>query len=443
MCRLNTRRFYRLIMLIITLMSLGGDIRTAQAAPDVVPDPSHPRIEVSGTAHIDTSTGISVLTGPGLRYTKDQFLSKCYGVTLTEEDSGHYLHIGRCLDLKKGDDEAEISSLRSAYVGLPLTIHEERLGQLKALVMDGAPGIRETSYAYVTVGEHIFEIVFSGGELLEEGKDLIDRVGFFEPSASLPELPTAEEALRPDLPPEERARKTWPQKAIWDEEVMHLGDRPVLQHSGPLGHTDQQVAQTVNGCVAWPSWKGPMLQTPIGPDANGMGWSWAGGSFHGEGLHQRCNDPWHLNNYYAIDLPLQQWDTVLPVMWGPDAGTVIWAGWAGGGWSELGRCVIVDLYDTFIASFCHLQGISVWPGQRVSGNTILGWAGGSGNWNDWYWGAHLHTDIHHKANLDWAHGGIYGGYSTMPVWIRTFSPDTRYYPNGYYASYQWRQWVSW
>jgi len=443
MFRLNARRLYRLIMLVITVLFLGAGIRTAQAAPDVVPDPAQPRIEISGTAYIDLAKGIEVRTGPELQLIEDQFLSRCFGVTVKEHDSEHWLHVGRCLDLKKGDDEAEISSLRSTYASLLLSIYEERIGGHKALIVDGAPGPQETSYGYVTVGEHIFEIVFSGGQLLEEGLDLVERVSFFEPSAPLPKLPTADEALRPHLPPEKEVREMWPQKALWDEEIMQLRDRPILQHRAPLGQGDLLSTQTMSGCVAWPSWKGPRLQTPIGPDANGMGWSWAGSSFHGEGLHQGCNDPRRLNDYYAIDFPLRTWDSVLSVIWGPDAGTVIWTGWADGGWSELGRCVIVDLYDTFISSFCHLQGIAVWPGQRVTGSTILGWAGGSGNWNDRYWGSHLHTDIHHKANLDRARGGIYGGYSTMPVWIRTFMPDTRYFSNGFYAAFQWRQWVSW
>jgi murein DD-endopeptidase MepM/ murein hydrolase activator NlpD len=69
---------------------------------------------------------------------------------------------------------------------------------------------------------------------------------------------------------------------------------------------------------------------------------------------------------------------------------------------------------------------------------VIGYAGGSGNWQDGYFGNHLHQGIYLNASLDTANGGIYGGQSVEPH-------NVRYYGNGggYYSSFYRLQSVSW
>jgi hypothetical protein len=69
------------------------------------------------------------------------------------------------------------------------------------------------------------------------------------------------------------------------------------------------------GCADWPTWK--FLQTPWASTANGpgtpwpQGWSQAGPSYYGEGLHQYCNRTNGLNDYHALDFPLKERNGIL------------------------------------------------------------------------------------------------------------------------------------
>lgn len=86
------------------------------------------------------------------------------------------------------------------------------------------------------------------------------------------------------------------------------------------------------------------------------GWSTAGPSYFNEGLHKGCNRATRLNDDYPLDHPLKEWDIVYP----PASGTVLYAGWAGGGWAGFGRVVIIDLGGGYWAMAAHLRGINVY-----------------------------------------------------------------------------------
>ncbi|MDQ7030784.1 MAG: M23 family metallopeptidase [Ardenticatenia bacterium] len=142
-----------------------------------------------------------------------------------------------------------------------------------------------------------------------------------------------------------------------------------------------------------------------------------------------------MNDYYALDHPLKEWDIVYP----PASGTVLYAGWAGGGWASLGRVVIIDLGGGYWAMAAHLRGINVHVGQHVWLSTVIGWAGRSGHYQDNYWpSVHLHQGLYKDAHLaSWA-GGIYGGHSAQPVKVHYFGNG-----GGDYWYIQPRQLMSW
>ncbi|MBR8839476.1 MAG: M23 family metallopeptidase [Stigonema ocellatum SAG 48.90 = DSM 106950] len=177
--------------------------------------------------------------------------------------------------------------------------------------------------------------------------------------------------------------------------------------SGLAVFTSAPAISAVSGCADWPS--GKFIQTPWGRGANGgTGWSQAGPSYYNDGFHVHCNEPLLINQYYALDFPLEEGDPISA----PAPGKVIWAGWTNGGWSNLGRIVVVDLGDGYWSMSAHLSSIDVSVGEQVSANTVIGKVGASGNYQEHYWPEpHLHQSIFLNAKLDSANGGIYGGQS--------------------------------
>jgi murein DD-endopeptidase MepM/ murein hydrolase activator NlpD len=122
-----------------------------------------------------------------------------------------------------------------------------------------------------------------------------------------------------------------------------------------------------------------------------------------------------LNDFHAIDFPLREWDSV----YAPAGGRVIYAGWASGGWAGAGRVVIVDLGNGYWSGAYHLRSIAVSSGQYINASTRIGYAGGSGYGRDGYFGPHLHQGLYLNAQFYPAGGGVYGGQSVEPHYIRT------------------------
>ena len=176
------------------------------------------------------------------------------------------------------------------------------------------------------------------------------------------------------------------------------------------------------------------LQTPWTANANGNGYACAGPSYFGAGYHQGLNNAYRSNDYYALDFAFDNPAEILPN--GP--GRVLYAGWAGGGWSAYGRVVIVDMGDGYWSLAAHLERIDVGPGDQVDDATVIGVAGGSGNFRDGLWQRHLHNALYKGATLDAGSGGIYGGRSVRPQAVRYFRGE-----GGAYDSIQPGQLLSW
>jgi murein DD-endopeptidase MepM/ murein hydrolase activator NlpD len=192
------------------------------------------------------------------------------------------------------------------------------------------------------------------------------------------------------------------------------------------------MAPASGGCTDWPAEK--FLQTPWTSAANGgEGTAVAGPSYFGHDLHVNCDERLHLNDHYALDFALSPGDVVLA----PAPGAVLYAGWASGGWSTLGRVVVVDLGEGFWSLQAHLGSILVAVGDRVDANTAVGRAGGSGNFRDGFWPVHLHQGLYRHAQLDRDHGGVFGGQSVQPRHVVHFGAG-----GGAYATIDDRQGLS-
>ncbi|MEV1175024.1 peptidoglycan DD-metalloendopeptidase family protein [Nonomuraea sp. NPDC049784] len=178
------------------------------------------------------------------------------------------------------------------------------------------------------------------------------------------------------------------------------GYSPGIQHCDSGG----SVPPLAGGCVDWPSSK--FLQTPLTSAANGgAGYAWQNGSYYGEGYHVNCNTSTKMNQYYALDLGMNQGD---PVLSPGGAGTVKYAGQAPSGWETCGLYVIVDHGGGWWSVVCHLSAIYVRTGQQIGNSTVIGAVGGTGGFEP-----HLHFSLMRNAQLT-ANGGVYGGQSARP-----------------------------
>ncbi|WP_424534325.1 peptidoglycan DD-metalloendopeptidase family protein [Sphaerisporangium viridialbum] len=189
-------------------------------------------------------------------------------------------------------------------------------------------------------------------------------------------------------------------------------------YSPGIPHCDSSgVPPLAAGCVDWPSSK--FLQTPLTSAANGgAGYAWQNGSYYNEGYHVNCNTSSSMNQYYALDLGMNQGD---PVLAPGGAGTVKYAGQAPSGWQTCGLYVIVDHGGGWWSVVCHLSAFYVRTGQQITNNTIIGAVGGTGGF-----APHLHFSLMYNAKLT-AAGGVYGGQSARPRHLYHLSCTTGYY----------------
>jgi hypothetical protein len=306
-----------------------------------------------------------------------------------------------------GTLETVVQRFVDSFPGIPIQRSELVVAGQRAIMLENAPGLVTTTYVFTEVDGRMIEFIYPRAALDAEGKALLGTVHFKAPSRTVESLQLTRAADMLFMAP---MGETWaPVKPLSAE-----GPRSFAElYSAPI---------TIAACANWPTTK--YMQTPIDTDANGNGYTWAGPSFYGEGLHTGCSNTSSQNDNYAVDMSLRLGDRVLPIA----SGTVVWAGWASGGWSTLGRTVIIDHGGGYKSLSAHLNGINVASGAAVGNSTVIGWAGGSGNGSNNYWSPHLHSAPYLNASV--SGGGTYGGQSAQPLnihWCR--SGCTNYYPS--------------
>jgi len=326
--------------------------------------------------------GVSLAHPDALQVVEDEYLLDELGFTLApafrekdgDSEVGMALRVVWLHRRLPGSLDAAVREHIGAFPSALLRGRDERIGGQRAVVIENAPGLVTTTYVYLEAGGRIYEIIYPRPQLDAAGWSLLATLRFEAPARTLDSLNLKYEPMVP---------------------------------MAMLAYTEELVTpQAVVGCVDYPTSK--YLQTPFTSTANGNGYSKAGPSYYGEGLHVGCNRTSNQNDYYALDMALRAWD---PVLNPTNGGTVRWAGWASGGWSSLGRTVIIDQGGGYKSLSAHLRGTNVTAGQWVNANSVIGWAGGSGNGVDNYWGNHLHQGLYLNANM--SGGGTYGGQSAQ------------------------------
>ncbi len=170
------------------------------------------------------------------------------------------------------------------------------------------------------------------------------------------------------------------------------------------------VTTAISGGVNLPPGVSLRMPLPIGTTA-------LVSNSYGAGFHTGVNDSGSMNQHYAVDLYIQPDGAKGTPSLAIADGTVLLAGWSPAGWASCGMWVVLqhDFGDghTYISNSCHLNAVSVSPGDHVSAGDVIGELGCSSDLGLGCdrWGPHAHISMARDANVA---GGSYGGNTTVP-----------------------------
>lgn len=355
---------------------------------------------------------------------EQQYLSDAYGFAVVDSDKNPVFEVSwlREAESKQTDQLAEETITKFPSVTIAQT--SIQVDQRNGIMLSPVPGVVTNLEIYVSAHDRLYTLRYYNDSLDDLGWSLVNSVRFYSPRQSLNDLQLihADDVIFIPKHLEQELQPDGSEKLPLPNELPES-----------ISPTDSPMPSSIqSGCTYYAA----IVQTQWASGANNTGWSTAGPRFYGEGsgpgAHVDCNSNTSYNDYYAIDHPLDEWDLIYPHKYG----TVIYAGWADSGWSTLGRMVIIDYGGGYWGVMTHLKYISynAQVGNAVWSNTVIGYAGGSGNYQDNYWVVvHLHQSINKDAKLSINPDGIYDGQSARPN-------GYQYFGNGGGIYWAWDLW---
>jgi len=342
--------------------------------------------------------GISLDYPMGYQIIEHQYLSDAYGFSVVDSEKNPVFDVAWINESSSKQQNQLIGNTIANFPTIPIERTSIRIGGQFGTMLAPVPGIVANTLIYVSANERIYTLRYYKESLDDFGWAFVKSVRFYPARQSLDDLKLihADDVLYIPSELENELMPNTPEK-------LPLSELSDFEKAPP----DALIQSIASGCTTFSS-----VQTQWGSGANDNGWSWAGPSFWGAGSHVDCDSNTSYNDYYALDHALDEWDVIYP----HKSGTVIFSGWAGGGWSTLGRMVIIDYGSGYWGVMAHLRSISSQAavGNQVTQSTVIGYAGGSGNNADNYWGIHLHQSVNKDAKLSTNPGGIYDGQSARP-----------------------------
>jgi len=355
-----------------------------------------------------------------------------YGYTLWYPDTGAAhdhggmpaLRVALAYELEPEDIEAEVQGLLDEYPDLSL--RRERVGvarEHEGVAVGTIPGSTPYTAVYVPVNGRVYKInAYSEGPD-EEGLGADDRrllaaVRFERPSRPVGALglpgANSPEALYPSGAEAREIRLRRDGKApagSADPEESLFATRTTAKGGGG----EERIAE---GC--WRADPGFFVQTQHGYKANSpggdgipTGWTRIGlpnfwGQYtHGNLGYGRCTEPDWTNDKYAVDYPLDRGDYVFSPF---KCGTVTSAG-RKQSHADYGIFVSIRACnDKYVNLSAHMDSLSsgLSRGDRVTDETVLGYAGDSGGGNIPVGRVHVHTAFYRYPKTT-SEGAPYGG----------------------------------
>jgi hypothetical protein len=362
------------------------------------------------------------------RYTFDG----TYGFTLWRPEPGSSrdhggipaVRVALAEDLRPSQVEDEVRRTIAYYEDEKLEVGRETVSVgadgHEGVAVGPIPGSTPATRVYASIGGRVYQIDVYSEAPGEEGLDADDRallhtLRFEQPSRSITSLglprANAPESLYPagGEEPAPSGRGWTPSSTSAEKESSGTAEYSAS------GTGETRIAE---GC--WRAASGFWVQVQHGPTANSnpddnipTGWTRIGvpnfwGQYtHGDLGYGRCNEPYYVNDKFAVDYPMDLWDPV----WSPiDCGRVTFAGrnethrdW--GIFVSIKACngKYVSLTGHFRALRSGLD-----KGDSVDRDTLLGYAGKSGGGRIPVGPVHFHQAFYRypKVNPD---GSPYGG----------------------------------
>ena len=391
----------------------------------------------------DAAVGASVAHPVGWyveheRYTYDG----SYGYTLWRPDSGTEDHggtpaarVARAYDVEPGGIDERVRERISAHPGLrverkELTVGEERV---RGVAVGPIPGSAPSVEVYVEDGGTVYQINLYGENLDAEDEKLLDSVRFDGPSEPVGPLKDGKKAEshygKGKSEPSKKEREA--RRAATEEATM---EAPVETATGSTASAMAIAASSVpvygesqidEGC--WRSSSTFFYQTQHGYGANrstsdgiATGYSIVGrpnfwGQYtHGSLGYGRCVSTYYTNDKFAVDYPLNRGDYVFSPFRG---GTVTFAG---RNTSHANYGIFVVIKDTdgkYVSMSAHLSSLAagIKPGATVTADTVIGYAGDTGDPSIPVGEPHLHQAFYRYPSLK-TDGSPYGGQGLQAIY---------------------------
>ncbi len=329
--------------------------------------------------------------------------------------------------------EAKVQEKLNAYSNLPITRNQVRVGErnLEGVAVGPIPGSIPSTEVYVALDERVYQINVYGERLDAQGQELLSSLRFHPPSESVESLglldATASQAFTVRDEQHELQQFTELEVFAEREREAQATGRQVRSAGEAL-----RVASVPNiaevefeeGCFRAPNWF--FVQTQHGQYANQRwGLEWAGWTIigqpnywgqytHGSLGFGRCVSDIYTNDMFAIDYPLDWWDAIFSPFW---SGTVTFAG---RNYTHANYGVFVIIEDdngTYVSMSAHLSGLEygIVAGARVTHETIIGYAGDTGDPSIPVGEPHLHQAFYRYPSFH-PDGSPYGGQGLQVIY---------------------------
>ena len=369
------------------------------------------------------------------RYTYDG----TYGYTLWRPDSGAESHggtpaarVARAYDVEPGGIEERVRERIADHPGVKVERREVPVGKegKKGVAVGPIPGSTPSIEVYAEDGGSVYQVNLYGKDLDPEDEKLLSTLRFEKPSGSVASLglkdgKKAESHYgRGNSEPSKKelaARRTAAETAEGAPSELMLQAAALSASSVPV-YGESQIEE---GC--WRSASGFFYQTQHGSGANrttgdgiATGYTLIGrpnfwGQYtHGSLGYGRCNSTYYTNDKFAIDYPLDKGDYVFSPF---KSGTVMFAG-RNTSHANYGIFVVIkDSNGKYVSTSAHLSSLAagIRPGATVTADTVIGYAGDTGDPSIPVGEPHLHQAFYRYPSFK-TDGSPYGGAGLQAIY---------------------------
>ena len=436
---------------VVAASGLGASAETRRA-------PSAPPTEKTG----DDAVGASIVHPEELVVDRERHTyDGTYGFTLwePEEEGPSHDHGGEpavrvaiAYDLKPGQIEGRVRERIAAYPNLEMKRETVLVGEkrLKGVAVGPIPGSTPSTEVYVAAMGRVYQINVYFGEAGQEGLDdgdrrLLSGLRFYPPSRSVDSLKLKDgkkaesyygkgnsEPSDKELEERKKAAAEASTEAPAEEtppgpafQTVGLSTGDSLERGPSTVYTAASTGEYGMGDGCWSADSAFYFQTQHGYGANRLaddnhptrniptGYTVVGdpnywGEYtHGDYGYGRCASTYYTNDKYAVDYPLNRGDYVFSPF---QKGTVTFAG-RNTSHANYGIFVVIKASNgKYVSMSAHLNSLAygIRPGKVVYADTVIGYAGNTGDPSIPVGHPHLHQAYYRYPSFK-ADGSPYGG----------------------------------